>query len=64
MIEIKEIRVKKSRVFVAHCTKLRLAKHNPSFLLPRISLKDAGQMEDALCTVLLPAKIFTDQVEY
>ena len=69
MIEVQEIRVKKSRVYVAHRTKLRLAKKNgskdliPSFVLPRISLKDAGQMENALSTVVLPAKIFTNQVE-
>ena len=70
MIEIKEILVKKPRIYVAHRTKLRLAKRNgmkdlnPSFFLQRILLKDAGQMEDALSTVVLPAKIFTDQVEY
>ena len=46
MIEVQEIRVKKPRFYVAHCTKLRLAKRNgrkdinPSFVLPRISLKD------------------------
>ena len=53
----------------AHRTKSRLSKHNdlkylnPSFLLPRIALKDAGQMEDALSTMVLPAKICTDQVK-
>ena len=36
---------------------------NPIFFLPRISLKDVGQIEDALSTVVLPAKICTDQVE-
>ena len=70
MIKIKEIHVKKPSVYDAHCTKLRLAKPNglkdlnPSFFLLRMLLKDAGQMEDALSTVVLPAKIFTDQVEY
>ena len=46
-------------------SKLRLAKHNSvkEFFLPRIALKDAGQMEDALSTVVLPAKKFSDQVE-
>ena len=69
MIEIKEIRVKKLRVYMAHCTKLSLAKCNgvkdlnPNFFLPRILLKDAGQMEDALSTVVLSAKVFTDQVK-
>ena len=69
MIEIKEICVRKPSVYVAHCTKLRLAKCkcmkdlNPSFFLPRIALKDAGQMEDVLSTAELSAKIFTDQVE-
>ena len=53
MIEVKEIRVKKPRMFVAHRTKLRWAKRdgikdiNPSFFLLRISLKEAAQMEDA-----------------
>ena len=61
MIEFQEIRVKKSRVYMAHRTKLRLAKQNgskdlsPSFVLPRISLKDAVQMEDASRKVVLPA---------
>ena len=69
MIEVKEIRVKKPRLYVAHRTKLRLAKRdgikdiNPSFFLPRISIKEAAQMEDALSTVVLPARIFTDRVE-
>ena len=69
MIEIKEICVKKPRIYVAYWTKLRLAKRksmkdlHPSLFLPRISLKDAGLMEDALSTVVLPAKIFIDQVE-
>ena len=54
---------------MAHLTKLRLAKRNgskdinPSFILPRISLKDAVKMEDALSTVVLTARIFTDRVE-
>ena len=67
MIEVKEIGVKKLRFYVAHRTKLRLAKQNgskeinPSFILP--TLKDAVQMEDALITVVLPAKNFTDQIE-
>ena len=69
MMEIKEIHVKKPRVYVTHSTKLRLVKRNgvkdlnPSFFLPRILLKDAGQMEDALSTAVLPAKILTVQVE-
>ena len=69
MIEVKEIRVKKPRLYVAHRTKLRLAKRdgnkdiNPSFILPRISVKEAVQMEDTLSTVVLPARIFTDRVE-
>ena len=69
MIEVKEIRVKEPRVYIAHLTKLRLAKQNgskdinPRFFLPRISLKDTGQVEDALGTVLLLAKNFTDQIE-
>ena len=56
MIEVKEIGVKKPRIYVAHSTKLRLAKRNgskdinPSFILPRISLKDAVQIKDALST--------------
>ena len=43
MIEVQEIQVKKPRIYVAHPTKLRLAKRNgskdinPSFVLPRIS---------------------------
>ena len=67
---LKEIHVKKPRIYLTHRTKLRLAKGNgskginPSFILPKISLKDAVQMEDALSTVVLPAKIFTDQIEY
>ena len=62
MIEIKEICVKKPRVYLAHHTKLWLAKCNgmkdinPSFFLPRISLKNAGPMENALSTVVLSAK--------
>ena len=66
MIEVQDIQAKKPRVYKAHRTKLRLAKRNgikdinPSFVLPRISLKGAGQMEDALSTVILSAKIFTD----
>ena len=49
--------------------KLRLAKQhrendvNPSFFLPRILSKDAEQLEDALSTVVLPAKVFTDKVK-
>ena len=69
MIEVREIGVKKQRIYVAHPTKLRLAKQNgskdinPSFILQRISSKDAVQMKDALSTVVLPAKYFTDQIE-
>ena len=69
MIRIREIRVKKPRSYVAHRTKLRLARRNgskdvnPSFILPRMSLKEAIQIEDALSTVTLPAKIFNDRVE-
>ena len=54
---------------MSHRNKLRLAKQNgskdinPSFILPRISVKEAGQMEDTLSTVVLPARIFTDWVE-
>ena len=54
---------------MAHRTKLRLAKRNgskeinPIFVLMRISVKDSGQMEDTLSTVVLSAKIFTDQIE-
>ena len=36
---------------------------NPSFFLPRISKKEGLQMEDALSTVILPARVFNDQVE-
>ena len=36
---------------------------NHSFFLPRISSKDAVQLEDALSTVVLPAKSFKDEIE-
>ena len=36
---------------------------NHSFFLPRISSKDAVQLEDALSTVVLPAKVFKDEIE-
>ena len=58
MIKVEEIRVKKPRIYLAHRTELRLAKQhgekdlNPSFFLPRISSKDAEQLEDALSTVV------------
>ena len=69
MIRVEEIRVKKPRIYVAHRTKLRLAKRqgekdlNPSFFLPRITSKDAVQLEDALSTVVLPAKFYKDKIE-
>ena len=69
MFRVIKIKVKTQRVYTAHRTKLRLAKHegkkdiNPSFFLPRLSRKEGQQMEDALSTVVLPAKIFTDRVE-
>ena len=69
MVQVREVRVKKPRLYTAHWTKLRLAKHdgikdiNPSFFLPRISIKEAKQMEDALSTMVLPAKMFNDEVE-
>ena len=56
-------------MYVAHRTKLRLPKRqgekdlNPSFFLPRISSKDAVQLEDALSTVFLPIKVFKDKIE-
>ena len=69
MIKVEEIRVTKLRIYVVHWTQLRLAKRhgekdlNPCFFLPRISSKDAEQLEDALSTVVLPAKVYTDKVE-
>ena len=54
---------------MAHRTKLRLSKRegekdlNPSFFLPRITSKDAVQLEDALSTVVLPAKVYKDKIE-
>ena len=66
MFRVTETKVKSPRTYTAHRTKLRLAKRggqkdiNPSFFLPRISKKEGLQMEDALSTVILPARVFDD----
>ena len=50
MVEIKKISVKKTRIHVF-------------FFLPRIASKDIGQIEGALSTLMLPAKVVTEKVE-
>ena len=69
MVKIKELHVKNPRIYIAHCSKLRLAKKmgqkdtDPLFRLPRLPKDDMDQISEELDEFELPGKHNQDVID-